>query len=198
MTVFYLIRHGETEHNLEGGITGQMDISLNEKGILQTEKLAERLEDEEFDAACSSDLERTFETTKTVAGKHSLEVESFEEFREMDFGVFEGKHKSEFREALDSSETDNHFFTPENGESSYEAAERFLSRLEDIQEDHSDGKILVGGHSVVIKSVLMNILDLTGKYYRKFNLENTSITEIEYNEENGWEILRVNDTAHLE
>lgn len=198
MTLFYLIRHGETEHNVEGGITGQMNIELNKTGIEQAEKLGERVKNENFDSAYSSDLERTLETTKIVAEKQGLSVESFREFREMDFGVFEGKHKSEFREAVDNSETDNHFYVPENGESSHDAGERFLSKLDDLRKDHPDGKILVGGHSVVMKSVLMNILDLTGEYYRKLNLGNTSITELKYDEELGWTIIRVNDTAHLE
>lgn len=52
----FVIRHGETEHNVEGGITGQLDIQLNQYGREQAEKLAERLETENFDAAYSSDF----------------------------------------------------------------------------------------------------------------------------------------------
>lgn len=198
MARFFLVRHGETEHNVNEGITGQKDISLNSKGRTQAEKLAERLEKEDFDAGYSSDLERTFETTRIVAEKQDLDIEKTEAFREMSFGVFEGKHKSDFRETVYNSDTDSHFFTPERGESSYEAGERFLDKLEELKEKHKSGKILVGGHSVVMKSVIMNILDLTGEYYRKLNLGNTSITELKYDTELGWTIKRVNDTAHLE
>ena len=198
MSKFFLIRHGETQHNVEEGVTGQTDIPLNRNGKSQAEKLADRLEKEDFDIAYSSDLERTYETTKIVARKQDLSVKKSKKLREMDFGVFEGQHKSEFRKAVDNSDVDNHFFTPEGGESSYEAGERFLNKLEEIKDLHKDQKILVGGHSVVMKSVLMNILDLTGEYYRKLNLGNTSITELKYDKELGWTIIRVNDTAHLE
>lgn len=198
MSKFFLIRHGETQHNVEEGVTGQTDIPLNRNGKSQAEKLADRLEKEDFDLAYSSDLERTYETTRIVAERQGLEIKSFREFREMDFGVFEGKHKSEFRKAVDNSDVDNHFFTPEGGESSYEAGERFLNKLEEIKDLHENQKILVGGHSVVMKSVLMNILALTGEYYRKLNLGNTSITELKYDQDLGWTIIRVNDTAHLE
>lgn len=197
MTVFYLIRHGETEHNVEGGITGQLDISLNNTGKLQAEKLAERLEKEDFDAAYSSDLERTYETTKVVAEKHDLHPQEYREFREMDFGKLEGKPKEVFREMADESDEDRHFYRPPEGESTHEAGKRFLEKLGELAEKHQGGKILVGGHSVVLKAVLMEILDLKGEYYGKLNLGNTSITELEILDED-WKILRVNDTAHLE
>lgn len=197
MTVFYLIRHGETEHNINGGITGQMDIPLNETGKKQAEKLAERLEKESFDAAYSSDLERTYETTRIVAEKHGLHPQEYTELREMDFGTVEGKPKETFRRMADESDKDRHYFSPPEGESTHEAGERFLEKLEELSENHPDGKILVGGHSVVLKAVLMEILELKGKQYGKLNLGNTSITELEF-EGKEWKIQRVNDTAHLE
>ena len=194
----FLIRHGETEHNVEGGITGQLDIPLNEYGVEQAEKLAERLEKENFDAAYSSDLERTYETTKIVAEKQNLHPEEFKEFREMDFGVVEGKPKDAWRTLVAETDEDRHFFAPKEGESTHEAGQRFLGKLEELAEKHQGEKILVGGHSVALKATLMEILDLTGEYYSKFDLGNTSITKIEYSKDGDWKISRINDTAHLE
>jgi broad specificity phosphatase PhoE len=194
---FYLIRHGETEHNKEGGITGQLDIPLNETGKQQAEKLAERLENEDFDAAYSSDLERTYETTRIVAERHGLHPEEYKEFREVDFGVVEGKPKEVFRKLADESGSDRHFFTPEEGESTHEAGQRFLGKLEELAEEHPEEKVLVGGHSVAMKSVLMEILGLK-RHYGKFNLANTAIIELEFSGDEGWSIVRVNDAAHLE
>ncbi len=193
----FLIRHGETEHNVEGGITGQLDIPLNEYGVEQAEKLAERLKNENFDAAYSSDLERTYKTTKIVSGRQNLHPEEFKEFREMDFGTVEGKPKEVFGRMADESNKERHFYTPPDGESTHEAGQRFLGKLEDLSENHENDKILVGGHSVALKATLMRILDLKGEYYGKLNLGNTSITELEL-EEGGWKLIRVNDTAHLE
>lgn len=193
----FLIRHGETEHNVEGGITGQLDIPLNQYGREQAEKLAERLETENFDAAYSSDLERTYETTEIVAEKQNLHPEEFKEFREMDFGVLEGEPKEAWRTLVADTDEDRHFFAPKEGESTHEAGQRFLEKLEELSEEHFGEKILVGGHSVVLKSVVMEIFGLSGDYYSKLDLGNTSITEIELYE-NGWKVLRLNDTAHLE
>jgi broad specificity phosphatase PhoE len=198
MTTFYLVRHGETEHNAEGGITGQLDIPLNEYGVEQAEKLAERLKHEDFDAAYSSDLERTYETTRIVADRHGLHPEEFEELREQDFGVMEGKPKDKWRLLVQESKDDRHFFAPDEGESTHEAGQRFLGKLEEFAEEHGGEKILVGGHSVVMKGVLMEILGLRGRYYRKLNIRNTGIVELGFSDEEGWEVVRVNDTAHLE
>lgn len=194
-----LVRHGETEHNKEESITGQMDISLNQVGIKQAEKAAERLENEDFKDAYSSDLERTYETTKIIAEKHGLHPERYKEFRERGFGEYEGKPKDDWREVVRNHDGERHYLIPEEGESLKEVGERFVGKLNDLQKEHSkDDKILVGGHGVALKATVMEILGLTGDDYNKLDQNNTGLTELEYSEENGWKIIRMNDTAHLE
>lgn len=194
----FLIRHGETEHNKEGAITGQTDVSLNQKGVEQAEKLAKRLENEAFDSAYSSDLERTYETTGIVAEKQGLHPERFKEFREMDFGDLEGEPKSTWGEKVDSSDIERHLLRPENGETIEEVGNRFVGKLDELKQEKEDEKLLVGGHSVAIKASLMKILGLEGDEYKKLDLGNTGITELEFDEEYGWKLVRLNDTAHLE
>lgn len=194
----FLIRHGETEHNKEDSITGQMDISLNDAGVEQARLLAERLSDTDFAEAYSSDLERTFETTRIVAENHELSPESSEAFREMDFGVFEGEHKSAWGNLVADSDLARHLVRPEEGETIEEVGERFIGKLEELEEKHREETVLVGGHSVALKASIMNILGLEGEDYRKLDLGNTSITVIEYEKDSGWKLERLNDTAHLE
>ena len=44
MTIFYLIRHGETEHNAnDNAYCGRTDVYLNEKGHKQSKSLSEKL-----------------------------------------------------------------------------------------------------------------------------------------------------------
>lgn len=194
-----LVRHGETEHNKEDSITGQMDISLNQVGIKQAEKAAERLENEGFDAAYSSDLERTYETTKIIAEKHGLHPERYKEFRERGFGEYEDRNLEDYRKLERNFEGEKHELKPENGESLKEVGERFIGKLNNLRKIHSkDDKILVGGHGVAIKATLMIILNSGGKVYRKLSQDNTGLTELEHSEKNGWKIIRMNDAAHLE
>lgn len=194
-----MIRHGETEHNKEEAITGQIDVGLNKYGVEQAEKAAERLEDRDFDAAYSSDLERTYETVTAVADRHDLHPETYKELRERGFGNYEGRPKDDWREEVRDHEGDRHTLRPEGGESLKEVGERFVGKLDDIRQEHdSEDIILVGGHSVAIKAAIMNILDLNGDAYGKLVQDNTGLTELEYSEKKGWILVKMNDNAHLE
>lgn len=195
---FIIVRHGETEHNKDDAITGQLDVSLNETGTSQAEKVADRLESLNFDRAYSSDLERTYETTKIIAERHGLHPERYKDLRERGFGEYEGRPKDDWREKVRDHEGDRYSLKPENGESLEEVGERFVNRLEKIADNHESSElVLVGGHSVAIKAALMKVLGLDGAGYGKLDLGNTGLTELEYNEESGWKMIRVNDVAHL-
>lgn len=199
MVKVLLVRHGETEHNKDDAITGQMDVGLNSFGVEQAEKAADRLENYNFDAAYSSDLERTYETVRVIAERHGLHPERFEEFRERNFGDFEGRPKDDWREKVRDHQGERHNLRPENGESLEQVGERFVGKLNDLQEKHKEDElILVGGHSVAIKAALMNILELKGSFYGKLSQSNTGLTEIEYSESRAWKLIRMNDIAHLE
>ena len=54
----YIVRHGETDHNREGIMQGQLDTALNAAGVEQARLAADALEDVPFGVAYSSDLER--------------------------------------------------------------------------------------------------------------------------------------------
>jgi 2,3-bisphosphoglycerate-dependent phosphoglycerate mutase len=55
-TRFIVVRHGETQWNVESRIQGHMDSPLTEKGVQQAEAIAARLAKERFDVLVSSDL----------------------------------------------------------------------------------------------------------------------------------------------
>lgn len=193
-----LVRHGETEDNKGDAITGQMDISLNQTGIDQAKKTAERLENYDLNGAYSSDLERAYETARIIADKHDIETRQHEEFRERDFGKYEGEPKSAWRKVIDQHDRGRADLSPENGETLEEVGQRFTGKLDELRQNHDAGdRILVASHSAAIKACIMSFLGLKGDDYEKLDQSNTGITELEYTEF-GWVILRMNDAAHLE
>jgi len=84
----YLVRHAQTELNLEKRIAGsQIDTLLTKEGELQTEKISERLKDEKFDLILCSPLTRTRQTLKIILENQVEENLQFEEgLMERDWG----------------------------------------------------------------------------------------------------------------
>ncbi len=90
MTELILIRHGETDWNLQHRFQGQIDVPLNERGLAQARRLAQRLADEAIDAMACSDLQRARQTASPAARQLRLDPEHLPALREQGFGVLEG------------------------------------------------------------------------------------------------------------
>jgi broad specificity phosphatase PhoE len=91
----YLIRHGETDWNLQGKIQGGgFDIPLNENGRQQALKTALALEDIPLGVVASSHLSRAKETADILWRRHNSTVQDrrviLNGLAEMSFGEFEG------------------------------------------------------------------------------------------------------------
>ncbi|MDY7577542.1 histidine phosphatase family protein [Herbaspirillum sp. RTI4] len=90
MTDILLIRHGETDWNVERRLQGFKDIPLNAQGQLQAERLALALRSEALDAIYCSDLERARQTAVALANPHGIVPQIDPALRERCFGAFEG------------------------------------------------------------------------------------------------------------
>ena len=68
--LIYVIRHGESESNLQQLWTGWLDAPLTEKGRNDAEKTRELLKNVPFDKVFSSDLHRAMETAAIATPHH--------------------------------------------------------------------------------------------------------------------------------
>ena len=64
--MIYVVRHGQTDWNLEHRVQGRVDIELNQTGITQAEELAKKLSNVKFDICFSSPLKRALKTAQTI------------------------------------------------------------------------------------------------------------------------------------
>ena len=82
-----LVRHGESEGNVQGLIQGQLDLPLTEVGRAQGKAVAERLKSEGgADRIVASPLARAFETSQAIARALDLPVTTDDRLKEYDFG----------------------------------------------------------------------------------------------------------------
>jgi broad specificity phosphatase PhoE len=91
MIEIWLVRHGESDANVEGVWQGQSDAALSPRGEEQAKLLGARLSGHSFDLVVASDLRRTA-ATAALAG---LTAEPAPAFRELDLGRWEGLTSAE-------------------------------------------------------------------------------------------------------
>ena len=82
----YVVRHGQTNLNLEHRLQGRIGLPLNETGIQQAQELHKKLEDVKFDIAYSSPQERAIQTVSIVSGINKDEIILDERLQPCDMG----------------------------------------------------------------------------------------------------------------
>jgi probable phosphoglycerate mutase len=87
----FMVRHGETDWNVEGRWQGHTDVPLNDNGRAQARTVAEALRSVGLSGLVSSDLSRARETAEIIGAALGLELAYVDPgLRERMFGVFEG------------------------------------------------------------------------------------------------------------
>ncbi|HEX8732635.1 MAG TPA: histidine phosphatase family protein [Ktedonobacterales bacterium] len=196
-------RHGATEHNENGRITGQTDAPLSALGQRQAEALGERLAGARFDAIVASDLDRAMETAEAVARRVGLPVMIDPDLREIAMGAWEGRVFAELLrdepEMVRRVELDplGAWGAPE-GETWARFSGRVQGALARWRDHFPDGNVLWVTHGGVVSVLLLRALGLTFDRRRQFRRDNASIFEFEYAPAAPIRVLRVNDTGHLE
>lgn len=161
MLELWLVRHGQTDWNIDGRIQGQSDVPLNAAGRAQAQALARELADVPFTAVYSSDLERARETAKIIAAPHCLPVKIDVRLREINQGEWEGLNLIDIRERYDWEYRHNQSYSPDfrppGGESAREVAERVQAAIEDIHKEHPNGAVLVVTHGLAAATVACRV-----------------------------------------
>jgi len=195
-----LVRHGITEHNLNGQYTGQTDAPLSELGKRQIRAVGTYLAREKVDVIFSSDLQRARDTAREIAQHHHLPVLEDPDLREISMGTWEGLTPEQIRardlEGWKYVRSDPTLHAPLGGESFAQLHERAARALKRCREQYAGQTVLWATHGGFIGATVCHALQLDPSYRHCFRHENTSITEIRFGEGLP-SIERLNDTAHL-
>jgi alpha-ribazole phosphatase len=154
------VRHGETENNTKGVVTGHIDSPLNEEGIEQAQKTLSEISNN-YQDLYSSDLIRCKQTAEILNQKLNLEIKYDARLRERDFGSLAGKKFSEMDDTGEMKHKDKnqqYDYRPYGGESVEDVKERLFSFIRDVKTHSKDKKILVVTSGGIIR-LLHNILN---------------------------------------
>ncbi len=201
VTNIYLARHGETEYNRCDQIQGRgIDASLNDTGIRQARAIAHHLQDASIHQIISSSLKRSRQTAETVAKIHRLNVLSYRDLDEMDFGILEGKPISEIESELkklhDRWKSGNIDFALKQGESPNAVFKRADSRARMIVDEHQHKNLLFILHGRLLRILLSEWLGYGLQNMHKIPHSNGALYHLKWNG-SGFKSLYINKTDHL-
>jgi broad specificity phosphatase PhoE len=164
MTRLCIVRHGQTDWNIEGRYHGQSDVPLNEKGHAQASALARQLQECSFDAVYSSDLQRARETAEIIAAVIHLPVMLEPRLREINQGEWEGQLveviKSRYEALWMQRTQDPAGVRPPGGETVGEVAQRVYCALDDISRIYPHGTVLICSHGLSLATVICKVQNI--------------------------------------
>lgn len=166
-TIFFL-RHGETDHNAESRLQGQLDVALNARGRAQGESvgrdLAAILQARGLDPAAPpffvSPLSRAVETARLARSAMGLAPDAFTpepRLMELHFGAWQNLTWPEIRArdggAVAARDRDRWNVAPPGGESYAGAAARALDFLEAAPQ----GPLVLVSHGGIARALLVRL-----------------------------------------
>lgn len=201
MSKLYLVRHGETEWNVEGRLQGRKNSLLTKWGRFQAALLSERLKIAPIDVIIASPSPRTLETAEIIRNDRDIPIIQDEHFLEIDFGRWDGKLKKD----VETSEPglyklfweQPHLYKTESGEDFYQVRERVLPWLKHVFDEYRDKNILIVTHEIVLR-VLLSYFDHAPveKLWEGPAIKSGSLTIIELSADQASVSLHA-DTSHL-
>ncbi|MDY5482916.1 MAG: histidine phosphatase family protein [Clostridium sp.] len=195
----YLIRHGQTDWNIEGKIQGKTDIPLNQTGLHQAKLLAKGMRSRQITEVYTSPLLRARQTAEILAEEKGLPVQEIPELREVDFGLWEGRTweeiEAEYPEDFHRWEENPALGMPTGGETIDCCRERCRRAAEKILAGCCDVAVVAHG------GILVHMVDYllrNQKEKKEIIVKNASISVVEYDRYTAMgRLLILNDTAHL-
>ncbi len=200
-TELIIIRHSETEWNLDGRMQGHSDSDLTPLGLRQAEATAARLAGEKAHALHSSDLARALRTAEVIARATGLPVVPDPRLRERDMGLFQGLTFDQIREQYPedyrqfaSRRTD--YIIP-YGESMQQCYDRVIGGLQAIAHQHPGRRVVVVTHGGPLSAAFRHTTHLPVNAPRCWSLFNASINRFEIRDDR-WRLCVWGDLTHLD
>ncbi len=198
-TKIFLLRHGETQANIEQRYQGQGESHLSELGIEESEELSNFLAKEDFCSIYSSTLSRSYETAKLIARPHKLDVIKIDDLKERNYGIWENLKFDEIRKRfpdlygswlIDPGKT----LIPD-AETLESMQRRGVAAIESLIEKHCGKTFCVVGHGGMNRAILFHYMRIDMNNFWRIRQDNTCINIVEIDK--APIVTLLNSTSHL-
>jgi broad specificity phosphatase PhoE len=202
-TTLYLVRHGRTSGNVRKQLIGSTDIPLDEIGLRQAERVADRLAlGTRADVIVSSPLIRARTTAEIIGKKLGLEPVIAPGLVEMNFGDLEGLTLDAVAErypelAVRALNIDDDTLAWPNGDSRVGFHERVLNTFLEILRDYSSHSVIVVAHGGVLGSFLAQVEGNPPNNWQAYQLANCGLSHIDFRAQHT-AVHFTNDCGHLD
>lgn len=179
MAKLVLLRHGESQWNLENRFTGWVDVPLSPKGEEEARAAGQKLAGITFDRAYTSVLKRAVDTLAIVLGvigQTGLPIEKDKALNERMYGELQGLNKTETAQKYGEQQVKiwrrSYDVPPPGGESLKDTADRVLPYYEQhIRPQILAGKnILIAAHGNSLRALVMQLDKLSREAVLELNI----------------------------
>ena len=184
-TIVGLLRHGQTDWNIDMLLQGVSDIPLNQTGHEQAMMAAEILASQDWHRVVTSPLSRAKVTADYVSAKLGLEAATVHDLLlERSFGAAEGSSYEEWKERLQAG------LHAEGAESIEDLEQRAFQLLDELVNSYPGERVIAVSHGALIRKII-GLVSL-GEFPRDGErFGNASLTTIVHDGQQ-WKILDYN------
>ena len=179
MSQLVLIRHGESQWNLENRFTGWVDVPLTPKGEDEARAAGEKLKAFQFDRAFTSVLKRAQNTLRIVLdviGQATIPITEAKALNERMYGELQGLNKAETAKKFGAEQVKiwrrSFDVPPPGGESLKDTAARVLPYYERLirPELAAHKTVLIVAHGNSLRSLVMHLENLSRDAVLELNI----------------------------
>jgi broad specificity phosphatase PhoE len=182
-TILTLIRHAEVEARYQGVFGGRIDMEISPRGHEQAAALAQYLKPRSFNAIYASPMKRVQQTLSPYVTNGTPKPVILPELHEVDFGDWTGLNFAEVQERFGTRASAWLDQLAADAIPNAETAANYRARIEpcvqELLQRHPGQRVAVFCHGGVIRQMLALLLDLPLPKTAGFEIDYTSITEVE-------------------
>ena len=179
MPSLVLLRHGESQWNLENRFTGWIDVPLSPKGEEEAKSAGDKLKDIAFHRAFTSVLKRAIDTLRIVlevTRQEDIPIHRDKALNERHYGDLQGLNKADTAKKYGDAQVKlwrrSFDIPPANGESLKDTAERVLPYWKEkilpcLTEEQN---IIIAAHGNSLRALVMHLDNLSKEEVLELNI----------------------------